>query len=143
MNGLDMINASSAYARGATGEGVRVGVIDSGAYEEHAEFARGTGDKVTFAGSDYSDQRPRTDEAIGHGTVVAGVIAANRDNNNFSGGFVMHGVAFDASIDAYEIPLGSGGGPYDPLEVGDINFATDNYFASRFSTMAIRNQSSI
>jgi subtilisin family serine protease len=37
MGALDMINASSAYARGATGEGVTVGVIDSGVYEEHAE----------------------------------------------------------------------------------------------------------
>ena len=140
MNGLDMINASSAYARGATGKGIRVGVIDSGVYEEHEEFARGTGDKVTFAGSDYTDDRPRTDEALGHGTIVAGVIAANRDNNNFGSGFKMHGVAFDASIDAYEIPLGSGGGPYDPLEIGDVNFSTDNYFATRFTTMANRNQ---
>ena len=32
MGALDMINASSAYARGATGEGVTVGVIDSGVY---------------------------------------------------------------------------------------------------------------
>lgn len=139
MNGLEMVNASSAYARGATGDGVRVGVIDSGAYQEHAEFAQGEDNKITIAGSDYSDERPRTDEAIGHGTVVAGIIAANRDNNNFGSGFKMHGVAFEASIDAYEIPLGSGGGPYDPLEVGDINFATDNYFASRFTTMANRN----
>jgi subtilisin family serine protease len=141
MGALDMINASSAYARGATGEGVTVGVIDSGVYEEHAEFSRGSGDKVTYAGSDYSSDTPRTDEAVGHGTIVAGVIAANRDNNNFGSGFKMHGVAFDASINAYEIPLGSGGGPYQPLDVDDVNFSTDNYFASRFTTMA--NQSEI
>ena len=53
----------------------------------------------------------------------------------------MHGVAFEADIVAYEIPLGSGGGPYQPLDVDDINFATDNYFAERFTTMA--NQSEI
>ena len=136
MGALDMINASSAYARGATGDGVSIGVIDSGVYEEHAEFSRGSGDKITFAGSDYNSGRPRTDEALGHGTIVAGVIAANRDNNNFNSGFKMHGVAFDASINAYEIPLGSGDGPYQPLEVDDVNFSTDNYFASRFTTMA-------
>lgn len=136
MGALDMINASSAYARGATGEGVTVGVIDSGVYEEHAEFSRGSGDKITYAGSDYNSDRPRTDEALGHGTIVAGVIAANRDNNNFGSGFKMHGVAFGASISTYEIPLGSGGGPYEPLDVDNVNFSTDNYFASRFTTMA-------
>ena len=141
MGGLDMINASSAYARGATGEGVSVGVIDSGVYEEHAEFSRGNGDKVEYAGSDYNSGTPRTDQALDHGTLVAGVIAANRDNNNFNSGFKMHGVAFEADIVAYEIPLGSGGGPYQPLDVDDINFATDNYFAERFTTMA--NQSEI
>ena len=136
MGALDMINASSAYARGATGEGVSVGVIDSGVYEEHIEFSRGSGDKVEYAGSDYSTGSPRSDDAVTHGTMVAGVIAANRDNNNFTSGFKMHGVAFEADIIAYEIPLGSGGGPYQPIDVGDINFSTDNYFANRFTTMA-------
>ncbi|MCS5558023.1 MAG: S8 family serine peptidase, partial [Oceanospirillaceae bacterium] len=98
MGALDMINASSAYARGATGEGITVGVIDSGVYEEHAEFARDGGDKVTYAGSDYNSSSPRSDGAVTHGTMVAGVIAANRDDNNFNSGFKMHGVAFDASI---------------------------------------------
>ena len=136
MGALEMINASTAYARGATGDGVTVGVIDSGVYEEHAEFSRGNGDKVTYAGSDYSSDRPRTDEALGHGTIVAGIIAANRDDNNFGSGFKMHGVAFDASISTFEIPLGSGGGPYQPLDVDDINFSTDSYFAERFTNMA-------
>ncbi len=136
MGALAMINASSAYARGATGAGVAVGVIDSGVYEEHIEFAQGSGDKVEYAGSDYSSGNPRSDDAIGHGTLVAGVIAANRDRSDLSSDYNMHGVAFDASILAYEIPLGSGSGPYDPLDVEQINFSDDNYFANRFTTMA-------
>lgn len=136
MGALDIINASSAYARGATGNGVEVGVIDSGVYAEHAEFVRGNSDKITYAGSDYNSDRPRTDNAISHGTVVAGVIAANRDNNNAGNGFKMHGVAYDASISTFEIPLGSGDGPYQPLNIDDVNFSTDNYFASRFTIMA-------
>ena len=133
---LAMINASSAYARGATGAGVTVGVIDSGVYEEHIEFAQGSGDKVEYAGSDYSASRPRSNDAVGHGTLVAGVIAANRDQLISQEGLNMHGVAFDANLLAYEIPLGSGEGPYDPLEVEQITFSDDNYFASRFTTMA-------
>ena len=133
---LAMINASSAYARGATGAGVTVGVIDSGVYEEHIEFDQGSGDKVEYAGSDYSASRPRSNDAVGHGTLVAGVIAANRDQSISQEGLNMHGVAFDANLLAYEIPLGSGEGPYDPLEVEQITFSDDNYFASRFTTMA-------
>lgn len=140
MGALEMINASSAYARGATGEGITVGVIDSGVYEEHAEFFRGSDDKITYAGSDYNSDRPRTDDALGHGTIVAGIIAANRDNNNLGSGFKMHGVAYNASISTYEIPLGSGDGPYEPLNVDDVNFSTDNYFASRFTTMTNRSE---
>ncbi|HAU03045.1 MAG TPA: hypothetical protein DCS26_08720, partial [Porticoccaceae bacterium] len=34
MGALTMINASMAYARGATGAGVTVGVIDSGVYDD-------------------------------------------------------------------------------------------------------------
>jgi subtilisin family serine protease len=75
MGALAMINASSAYARGASGAGVIVGVIDSGVYEEHIEFAQDSGDKVEYAGSDYSSGNPRSNEAIGHGTLVAGVIS--------------------------------------------------------------------
>lgn len=134
MEGLALIHASSAYARGATGEGVRVGVIDSGVHEEHFEFTNTTGDKVTYAGSDYSVSSPRSDSAIRHGTQVAGVIAANK-NGIFGTGFKMHGVAYDADILAYEIPLGSSDGPYEPLDADSIGFTDDNYFASRFTTM--------
>ena len=94
MGALAMINASGAYARGATGAGVTVGVIDSGVYEEHIEFAQGGGNKVEYAGSDYSSGNPRSDDAIGHGTLVAGVIAANKDGFEVSSGLNMHGVAF-------------------------------------------------
>ena len=82
MTGLAMINASSAYARGATGAGVTVGVVDSGVYEEHIEFETNTGDKISLAGSDYASDDARSNDAISHGTLVAGVIAANRDNSN-------------------------------------------------------------
>ena len=135
MGGLTLINASSAYARGATGEGVSVGVIDSGVYEEHYEFTAGSGDKISIAGSDYSDSTPRTDSAINHGTQVAAVIAANK-NGNLGTGFKMHGLAYDADILTYEIPLGSSDGPYQPLDEDSVGFSDDNYFASRFTTMA-------
>ena len=136
MGGLVLINASSAYARGATGDGVSVGVIDSGVYEEHYEFATDSGDKISVAGSDYSDSTPRSDSAIDHGTQVAGVIAASK-NGDLDTGIKMHGVAYDADILTYEIPLGSSDGPYQPLDEGNVGFNDDNYFASRFTLSLI------
>ncbi len=137
---LELINASTAYARGATGAGVKVGVIDSGVMADHLEFDSSSGgSKVSVAGSDYDlFGSERSDEAIGHGTLVAGVIASNRDGNPVVPGenFNMHGVAFDAEVVAYEIPLGSGSGPYEPLDPGEITFTDDSFFAERFELMA-------
>ena len=82
------INASAAYVRGGTGEGIKVGVIDGGVYAGHPEFNLRIGgcfDTATGLPSACNDP----DE---HGTHVAGVIGAARDGN------VMHGVAFDSEI---------------------------------------------
>ena len=135
MTGLAMINASSAYARGATGAGVTVGVVDSGVYEEHIEFESGAGNKVSIAGSDYASDDERSNDAIAHGTLVAGVIAANRDNNN-NVNVNMHGVAYNADVSTWEIPLGSGDGPYQPLEENYLTEGQDMFFAQRFNAMA-------
>ena len=135
MNGLAMINASSAYARGATGAGVRVGVLDSGVYEEHIEFKTDAGDKIFIAGSDYANADARDNYAITHGTLVASIIAANRDNDN-NANFNTHGVAYDADISTWEIPLGSGDGPYQPLEENYLTVSDDIYFAERFNAIA-------
>ena len=37
--GLDMINASAAYARGATGLGITIGITDSGLDDTHVEIS--------------------------------------------------------------------------------------------------------
>ena len=37
--GLNMINASSAYARGATGAGITIGITDSGLDNSHVEIS--------------------------------------------------------------------------------------------------------
>ncbi|PHM51622.1 autotransporter serine protease [Xenorhabdus sp. KK7.4] len=90
--GLSAIGAHYAYARGYTGKGITVGVLDQ-AVTPHTEFANklrrlSPEDQVNF------------DELFNglfilfgnHGNHVAGTIAANRDGEE------MHGVAFDADL---------------------------------------------
>jgi Subtilase family len=87
--GLEVIEASSAYAAGATGNGILVGVIDTGIDLEHPEFAGVINDDsidiVTGTAASLGD-------VDGHGTAVAGVIAARRNKA------LSHGVAFDAEL---------------------------------------------
>ncbi|MHA3904331.1 autotransporter domain-containing protein [Castellaniella sp. WN] len=95
---LERVGAQYAYARGYTGKGVLVAVLDSGLYARHPEF-RG---RVVGGWNFRSDQQPRdyadteldedTGRIQGHGTHVAGIIGAARD------GAGMHGVAYEAVL---------------------------------------------
>lgn len=89
--GLGAINALAAYEDGLSGNGVIVAVIDTGVDLDHPDLdgninpaSRGTS-VPSFAGADDAD-------ADGHGTAVAGIIAAEKNNSG------MHGVAFNASL---------------------------------------------
>ena len=87
--GLGVLGASSAYAAGGTGDGILVGVIDTGIDVDHPEFAG-------VIDSDSTDivtgDALFLDDEDGHGTAVAGVIAARRNHA------LAHGVAFDADL---------------------------------------------
>ncbi|MGB6008920.1 S8 family serine peptidase [Castellaniella sp.] len=95
---LEQIGAQYAYARGYTGKGVLVAVLDSGLYARHPEFAG----RVAGGWNFRADQRPwdyadtdlddDTGWIEGHGTHVAGIIGAARD------GVQMQGVAYEASL---------------------------------------------
>lgn len=88
--GLEAISAEFAYARGYTGKGVTIGVIDN-AILSHPEFA----DKLSrLDNGSYNFKYDKQDNMSfsDHGTHVAGIAAAKRDGTG------MHGVAFDADI---------------------------------------------
>jgi len=110
--GLGMTNASSAYARGATGEGMIVGVVDSGLDNLHPEI---TPSKVQ-AGSylNYSNYTPTTQQKR-HGTAVSSIAIGNRSDD----GSPMHGVAFDSKVFFLAVQLGSAPEDYDPVDLGD------------------------
>ena len=83
---LQSINADTAYARGFTGKGSTIAILDSGIDTKNVDFQNG---KITlskdFTGTSIADN-------LGHGTHVAGIAAANRN------GLGVEGVAFDANL---------------------------------------------
>jgi len=82
--GLGQINADAAYERGWTGAGVTVGLIDTGIDTEHTDFDQDKVTTIDFGYGTYDDH--------GHGTHVAGIMAASKNDEG------VHGVAFDANI---------------------------------------------
>ncbi|MDA8526694.1 S8 family serine peptidase [Gammaproteobacteria bacterium] len=130
--GLNMINASSAYARGATGAGITIGITDSGLDLNHPEIdtQRISNDSATCNDGDncfVGNYQPTTDD-LRHGTIVAGIAAGDLSKGN-SG---MHGVAFDAEVLFVAIELSSPPDDYDPVDIGtddgsgNITDAPDN-----------------
>ena len=132
--GLAAIRADEAYAHleladGSTeplrpGEGVVVGVIDSGIDEEHPLF-EGTKLTEVLVGSTENE----TGERFSHGTAVASVIVGTRNPMHAN---VPHGVAWGAELAVFAIPLGSAEpGPYEPILPSEMD-ETDAGFAALF-----------
>jgi hypothetical protein len=88
-NGINGINVENAWDDQSGRTHTKIGVFDTGINWDHEDFGNGTqsGTKV-ISGWDYirkSSPHSSTDhDAVGHGTAVAGIIAALR--NNLKGG---------------------------------------------------------
>ncbi|MGH9011656.1 MAG: S8 family serine peptidase [Acidimicrobiia bacterium] len=109
---MQQIGAEAAWAR-TTGAKIRVGIVDAGIDLAHEDLAnrvvaatsclKSQGDPAKCTGSGQDD--------VGHGTHVAGIIAANRDN-----GIGVAGVAPDAELVVAKV-TDSGGG----INIEDAN----------------------
>ena len=130
------ICASSAYARGATGDGIQVAVIDTGVDHDGTDIdanmiAFTTGSDVVNSDNDASDDN-------GHGTAVASIIAAE---HNGSG---IHGVAYNAEIYAFKAfnasgaaPSGATGTAYGLVEaIGAIDIINNSWGSNGTCTSA-------
>ena len=107
--GLSLINASTAYSRGATGKDALIGIMDTGVDFNHQELdgiAKFTSDSIF----DYQERSPTTDEKR-HGTHVSGIAAGEKDGTG------MHGVAFDANIFFIAVELSSAPEEYEPAVI--------------------------
>lgn len=84
---LDSVNAADAWARGYTGKGITIAILDSGINStSNVEFLGRIKLTKDFTG------RNNVIDTIGHGTHVAGIAAAARNGNG------MVGVAPDANL---------------------------------------------
>ncbi len=73
--GLDQVKASEAWARGARGRRAVIAVIDSGVDFRHPDLRR-----KLLRGVDLAKLCHRPHDEYGHGTAVAGIAAANTNN---------------------------------------------------------------
>ena len=80
------VNANYAYARGWTGLGSTVMIMDTGIDTDHPELA----DKIKYEWEPGYDTG--LEDTNGHGTHVAGIVAAAKDGTG------THGVAYDAEL---------------------------------------------
>ncbi|MHA4975186.1 S8 family peptidase [Pseudomonas extremorientalis] len=85
---LPVVKASALYARGGTGQGVKVALIDSGLNQDLPEFYG----RVADPGYDFVRSQPGTLDIKGHGTQMAGILAANKNDQG------IHGIAFNAQL---------------------------------------------
>lgn len=132
----DLVKAPSAWAKGYTGKGVVVAVVDTGVDRNHddlkdniwtnsKEIANngkdddGNGYVDDVYGWNFDGNDNNTLDVAGHGTHVSGTIAGEKND------FGVTGIAYDAKIMPVKVLDDSGTGSYDAIAQG-IRYAADN-----------------
>lgn len=130
-NPLSAVKADYAYARGYTGEGVTVGIIDSGIFRHNEFIDQPNG--INQLHPDTTDEAGYTptrlpvvggsiiDGSQAHGTWTSGIIAASRSPLTPITGQNMHGIAFGAQVLMYGVDLSGGSGNYQPVDITTVN----------------------
>jgi subtilisin family serine protease len=109
---LPVIGADKAWDEGVTGAGVRVAVLDTGIFYTHPDLA---GNMDHASSISFVPYEPDYIDVRGHGTHVAGIIAAV-DNNWGSIGIAPH-----ATIFAVKVLDNTGSGAYSWIAAGVVH----------------------
>jgi hypothetical protein len=136
---MAQINAAYAHARGITGRGVTIAVLDTGIDASHPELA--ASGKV-LPGFNAVDGSADTADARGHGTHVAGLLSGARDGRG------MYGLAYDARLLPVKVFPNSGSGSTAFVERGiryaigrasiiNMSFGTPGEYTSRAMQEAV------
>ncbi|MCB1766547.1 MAG: S8 family serine peptidase [Candidatus Competibacteraceae bacterium] len=150
------INAEDAWAQGVTGEGVVIGIVDSGVQPDHEDLSVNPDLSFDFVEYD-ADSTPCYDRnedpsdplsppvcsSAYHGTAVAGVAAAIGDN-----GVGVAGVATRAQVAGLRVPIAFSFNPEDPdtVESADsfvdaIHYGAQSIFNVQQKRISIKNHS--
>ncbi|XKE51404.1 S8 family peptidase [Sutcliffiella horikoshii] len=111
--GVPHIKADVGHAQGVTGSGVKVAVLDTGIDASHEDL------NVVGGASFVSEEPDALTDGNGHGTHVAGTIAAVNNNTG------VLGVAYDVDLYAVKVLSGAGSGTLAGIAQG-IEWAIDN-----------------
>lgn len=121
-----VINADKVWNEfGSTGQGIKIAVIDTGIDYLHPDLGTGFGQNFkVLGGYDFFNNDPDPMDDNGHGTHVAGIIAANG---------MIKGTAPDAALYAYKVLGKDGAGDLSTVIAGieraldpDQNINTDD-----------------
>jgi major intracellular serine protease len=116
--GVEMVQASSLWEKGFKGKGITIAVLDTGCDLEHPDLQGRVIGKRNFTDDDNGDPAIVTDKN-GHGTHVAGTIAASKNNVGVTG------VAPETDLLIVKVLGGqNGSGAYEWI-VNGIQYAID------------------
>ncbi|MEI1421071.1 serine protease Isp [Bacillus cabrialesii] len=116
--GIKVIKAPEMWSKGVKGKNVKIAVLDTGCDTSHPDLK-----SQIIGGKNFTDDDGGKEDAIsdynGHGTHVAGTIAANDSNGGISG------VAPEASLLIVKVLGGANGsGQYEWI-INGINYAVE------------------
>ena len=125
-NQLELVCASSAYARGATGDGISIAVVDTGGPWNASgslinnEFNSDSSEIIKPDNSDYFNSDSVPEDTYDHGVGVACLIRCDNGDGD------MHGIAYDSTLRFYKIFNGSGTITSDSNIAAALNAADAN-----------------